>query len=161
MKPLPPVNTWNPPLCGEMDLRIDRNYLWHYNGSPVRRYSLLKLFASIMRKDADGVHYLLTPVEKWAIAVEDTPFCIVDFARRDGYWVFVSNMEDEVVLDEAHPFRHDELPAPRIVVRDNLEARLTRNVFYRIVDVAVPRVEDSVERLVLESGGKQYVLGEC
>lgn len=155
-----PVDQWDPPLCGEMDLRIDKRGDWYHNGTPIRRRSLIQLFASIMRREPDGVHYLLTPVEKWAITVEDTPFRIIDFRRHAGDWVFISDVGDEVVLNANHPLRVGSEPAPTILVRHNMEARLGRNVFYHLVNLAHTHTTDEGQRLLLlKSGTQEFSLG--
>ena len=154
-----PVHQWNPPFCGKMDLRIDVKGVWYHNGSPIHRHSLRKLFSKIMRREADGVHYLLTPTEKWSITVDDTPLRIVDFRQDKNDLTFISDMDDEVMLSKQHPLRIDSGPAPTILVRHHLEARLSRNVFYHLVDLAYTHTEAGQHSLLLESGGLKHNLG--
>jgi hypothetical protein len=142
-----------------MDLLIDAQGVWHHNGSPIHRRSLCKLFSKIMRCESDGAYYLLTPTEKWRIRVEDTPFRIVDFKWRGPHCILISDMDDEIVLDEKHPLRLDSGPAPVVMVRHDLDARLSRNIFYHLVDLAVPKTVGSQRKLFLKSGTMEFCLG--
>lgn len=142
----PPVDLWNPPYCGDLDIRIARDGGWSYLGSPIERVALARLFGSVLRKDADGRHYLVTPVEKIGITVEDVAFIGVDVDRlqsADGdpraQTVSVrTNHDDVVAFGTAHPLRAaaDDAPGdvvPYILVRGRLEARLDRKAFQRLV----------------------------
>ncbi|MEM7267872.1 MAG: DUF1285 domain-containing protein [Pseudomonadota bacterium] len=146
----PPVHLWNPPFCGDLDIRIARNGLWYYLGTPIGRMPLVKLFASVLKKDGDD-YFLVTPVEKIGITVDDAPFVAVDFETNgegeDQVLTFVTNVEDEAVAGSEHPIRVERdpetgEPSPYILIRRNLEALIDRKSYYRIVDVgAVEEVE--------------------
>lgn len=142
---LPPVHTWNPPFCGDMDMVIRRDGSWYYMGSPIERASMVRLFSTIMRHDDDDCYYLVTPVEKVRIQVEDAPFVAiaVDVAGEGQNQVltFTTNTGDTVRLDSEHPFRVEldpvsAEPSPYVLVRDRLEALIHRNVFYQLADMA-------------------------
>ncbi len=141
-----PVHLWNPPLSGEMDMRIARDGTWYHEGGPIKRLALVQLFSGILRHDDDGRYYLVTPVERWAIQVDDAPFVAVRLAvRGEGrgqVLVFTTNLEDEVEAGPEHPIRvsiepETGEPSPYVRVRDNLEALIGRNVFYELADRAV------------------------
>ncbi|MBL09440.1 MAG: proteophosphoglycan precursor [Acidiferrobacteraceae bacterium] len=143
---LPPVRHWNPPYCGEIDLRIMKNGVWLYENSQIKRDRLVKLLASILRLDNDGKYYLVTPSEKLGIRVDDAPFLGIEFSA-DGYeknqrLAFRTNVDDTVLVDANHPIRVVETidtgePSPYVMVRDGLEARLSRTVFYQLADLAI------------------------
>ncbi|MEL6317929.1 MAG: DUF1285 domain-containing protein [Pseudomonadota bacterium] len=140
----PPVHLWNPPYCGRLDIRIARDGLWHYLGTPIGREPLVRLFASILRREGDE-YFLVTPVEKVGIAVDDAPFVAVDFrVARDGEGApaleFETNVGDRATLGPDHPLRLERdpgtgEPTPYIMVRAGLEARIDRKTFYRMVEI--------------------------
>jgi len=167
-KGLPPVEKWNPPFCGDIDMRIKRDGSWWYLGTPIGRKPLVRLFSTILRKDPDDKYYLVTPVEKVGITVEDAPFVAVSCevkSTADGQVLcFTTNVEDEVVADELHPIRveidpEDEQPAPYILVRKNLEALISRNVFYQLVELAEHRETDKGTQLIVRSGKQEFCIG--
>jgi hypothetical protein len=130
--------------CGDFAIRISRDGTWWYRGSPIGRMPLVKLFASVLRRDAAGGYWLVTPVERGRITVEDAPFSAVELTvngeGREQILIFRTNVDDSVSADESHPLRVDNddvtgAPNPYILVRDGLEARLTRAVFYQLVDL--------------------------
>ena len=133
-----------PDLCADLSMRIDRNGTWYYRGSPIGRPALVRLFSTVLRKDDEGHYWLTTPVENGRIEVEDAPFIGVEL-RVDGtghnqVLIVRTNVDDEVTLDAVHPLRvaHDEVsgePRPYVHVRKGLEARLTRAVFYQLVEM--------------------------
>ncbi|WP_254442519.1 DUF1285 domain-containing protein [Ruegeria arenilitoris] len=140
---LPPVHLWNPPFCGDLDIRIAKNGSWSYLGSPIERFELVKLFSSILKKENND-YYLVTPVEKVGITVEDAPFIAVDFDRNgEGEaqtLTFVTQVGDTARAGSNHPIRividpETEEPSTYILVRANLEARIDRKTFYRLVEV--------------------------
>ena len=148
---LPPVHQWNPEFCGDMDLRIDRNGTWFYCNSPISRQRLVKLLSAVMRRDRDGDYYLVTPVEKLRIRVDDAPFLAVELESegqgKNQRLLFRTNVDEVVAADEDHPIRIVEdtnsgEPSPYLMVRDGLEALLSRPVFYRLVDLAVEHNQD-------------------
>ena len=135
----PPVHLWNPPFCGDIDMRIAQDGTWFYMNSPIGRKPLVQLFASVLRHDADGKYYLVTPVEKVGIRVDDAPFTAVRM-RLEGVGQsqvirFETNVDDEVTVDDAHPLRFaveagtDGLK-PYVLVRAGLEALVSRALFY-------------------------------
>ncbi|MBL6427111.1 MAG: DUF1285 domain-containing protein [Maritimibacter sp.] len=136
---LPPVDKWNPEFCGDLDMRIARDGTWFYLGTPIGRHELVKLFSSILRKDGDD-YFLVTPVEKVGITVDDAPFVAVDFAREGDALRFVTNVEDEVLAGPDHPIRvvrdpETGEPSPYVNIRRNLEALIDRKSFYRLVEI--------------------------
>ena len=140
---LPPVHLWNPPFCGDLDIRVAKDGTWSYLGSPINRFELVKLFSSILKKE-DGKYYLVTPVEKVGITVEDAPFIAVDFEQtgegRTQVLTFRTQVDDIAVAGPAHPIRividpETEEPSPYILIRTNLEARIDRKSFYRLVEI--------------------------
>lgn len=141
----PPVHLWNPPFCGDLDMRIARDGNWFYLGTPIGRKPLVKLFASIIRKDVDE-YFLVTPVEKVGIRVDDAPFVAVDFdvsgAGPSQEVTFTTNVEDETTAGPDRPLRVVRDPetgevSPYVLVRANLEALIDRKSFYRLVDICV------------------------
>ncbi len=165
---IPPVHLWNPPFCGDMDLVIRSDGSWHYLNSPIGRKAMVELFSTILRRDDDGCYYLVTPVEKCRIRVEDAPFVAVDVeiagAGQDQSLTFTTNVGDRVVLDADHPLRVEEdadtgEPRPYLLVRARLEALVHRNVFYRLVEAAVSEPVDGRDMLGIWSCGSFFTLG--
>ncbi|WP_186764414.1 DUF1285 domain-containing protein [Pistricoccus aurantiacus] len=161
----PPLEQWHPPLSGDMDLVIDRQGNWHHDGSVMRRPQLVRLLATLLRREADGDYYLVTPAEKWRLRVEDRPLVIVDAAhdtKEDAWWL-VTSLGDRLRLDESHFMSLSEMPEgdtlPEVVVRHGLGARLNRNVFYRLVEQAEQRETPEGVELGLTSGGAWHPLG--
>ncbi len=154
-----PVHLWNPEFCGDLDMRIARDGTWFYLGTPIGRQPLVKLFASILKREG-ARYFLVTPVEKVGITVEDVPFIAVDFEAADGVITFETNVGDRVPLGPGHPLRlaHNEkgAPAPYILVRANLEARIDRKSFYRLVDMAAPHEFEGETWLGVWSGGQFF-----
>lgn len=163
---LPPVEKWNPDYCGAIDMRIARDGRWFYMGTPINRLPLVKLFASILRKDGDQ-HVLVTPVERVGIEVEDAPFLAVEMDEMAGEngetLAFRTNLDEIVVLDAAHPLRfemdQDGGLKPYIRVRGDLWARATRSLAY---DLAA-RLEEGPDGPFLKANGLVFavpMLGE-
>ena len=143
-KGLPPVHLWNPPFCGDLDIRIARDGTWFYLGTPIGRPALVKLFSSILKKEA-GKYYLVTPVEKVGIQVDDAPFVAVDVDHRDGDLHFTTQVGDTMIAGPDHPIRVERdpetgEPAPYVLVRSNLEALIDRKSFYRLVDLGLHEI---------------------
>jgi hypothetical protein len=136
---LPPVHLWNPKFCGDLDMRIARDGTWFYLGTPIGRPELVKLFSTILRRDGDD-YFLVTPVEKVGITVDDAPFVAVDFNRKGDALVFETNAGDFVEAGPDAPIRvvrdpETGEPAPYVLVRANLEALIDRKSFYRLVEI--------------------------
>lgn len=140
-KGLPPVHLWNPPFCGDIDMRIAADGTWFYMNSPIGRKPLMKLFASVLRKD-DHAYFLVTPVEKCGIRVDDAPFTAirmqVDGQGRTQVVSFETNCDDAVTVDADHPLRFAEEQGtgglkPYVMVRAGLEALVVRALFYDLV----------------------------
>ena len=137
-----PVHLWNPPFCGDLDMRIARDGTWFYLGTPIGRKELVKLFSSILRRDGDD-YFLVTPVEKVGIRVVDKPFVAVDIeaagAGAEQVISFTTNVEYTVIAGPEHPIRvvRDEEgePSPYVMVRAGMEALIDRKSFYRLVDL--------------------------
>ncbi len=142
---LPPVETWNPPFCGDIDMEIRRDGTWFYQGTPIGRPALVKLFASILIREGDE-YFLVTPVEKVGIRVQDAPFIAVDFqVAGEGEaqdLTFLTNLDDAVVAGPEAPVRvvrdpNTGEPSPYVRIRRNLEALIDRKSFYRLVELGV------------------------
>ena len=157
----PPVHLWNPAHCGTIDIRIRRDGVWIHEGTPIGREALVRLFASVMRLDPDGFH-LVTPVEKLRIEVEDAPFQAVRVDRVGEMLRFQTNVGDEVDAGPEHALRVETdpqtgEPAPYLHVRRGLEARLSRPVFYELVEMA----ETRGEQMGVSSNGAWFPLGSA
>lgn len=149
---LPPVHLWNPPFCGDLDMRIKRDGTWHYLGSPIGRERLVRLFSTVLRRDGDD-YFLVTPVEKIGITVDDVPFLAVAMKvegnGQDQVLSFTTSVGDDVTVDGEHPLRFivDEKtgePAPYVLMRGRLEALINRAVFYDLVELGVEEKMDGV-----------------
>jgi len=140
---LPPVWLWNPPHCGEIDIRIRKDGVWFHEGSPIGREALVRLFSTVLRRDPDG-YYLVTPVEKMKITVEDAPFIATRVDREGDALVFQTNVGDTVVAGPDNAIRVEidptsGEPRPYLHVRRGLEALIARPVFYELAEMAAPR----------------------
>lgn len=138
-----PVHLWNPPFCGDLDMRIARDGTWYYLGTPIGRFELVKLFSSVLRKDDDNF-FLVTPAEKVGITVDDAPFVATDFdvqqVNGEQTLVFQTHVGDTTTAGLDAPIRVSMdpgtgEPAPYVLVRANLEALIDRKTFYRLVDL--------------------------
>lgn len=164
-KGLPPVHKWNPPYCGEIDMEIRRNGQWFYLGTPINRPALARLFSTVLRHDDDGFYYLVTPVEKVRIRVEDAPFLAITVDRHEegdtNYLRFTTQTGDVVVAGPEHPirmvYRPDGEPSPYVHVRDNLEALISRNVYYQLVEWGAQDMEPGI--LSVRSAGAAFEIG--
>ena len=158
----PPLHLWNPPFCGDIDMRIARDGTWFYNGTPIGRAPMVKLFSSILKKEGDA-YFLVTPVEKVGIKVDDAPLLAVDFSisgeGRDQALKFVTKTEDDVEADAAHPIEIrilDGEPAPYIHVRAGLYALIDRKSFYRLIELGCHEVQDGQSWFGLWSHGQFF-----
>ncbi len=160
--PLPPVEKWNPPYCGDIGMEIRADGSWWHEGTKFTRERLVRLFARILRKDADGVTYLVTPYEKVIVHVAEAPFRAVrvdvtGVPGRDQVLAFTTNLGDVTLAGPDAPLRVETKPetgepAPFVLVRGRLEAKLTRAVFYELADMAVPDASAPGELGVWSSG---------
>lgn len=145
---LPPIERWNPDRCGHSGMRIDRNGTWYHEGAPIRRPAMVRLFSTVLRREPDGRHVLVTPVEKLDIDVESTAFRAIDM-RIEGSGpqqriAFALDSGDAVILGPEHPLRIIDAPggpSPRLLVRHGLEAELTRALYYELAELALARGE--------------------
>jgi len=152
--------------CGDFQMRIARDGTWYYQGTPIRRLELVKLFATVLRRGPDGRHWLVTPAEQGVIEVEDVPFIAVEL-RAEGAGVdqrvsLRTNLDEWVAVDAAHPLEMRPQPdgsrAPYVRVRDSLDARVTRSAFYHLVELA-EAAPDGVDGVGVWSGGRFFPLG--
>lgn len=162
-----PVELWDPPYCGDIGMAIKADGTWLYQGSPIGRIALVKLFARVLRRDADGRFYLVTPAEKVDVAVEDAPFLAVELqVDGDGaaqVLTFRTNLDDVVRCSPAAPLRFVTEPGsgglkPYVQVRGRLEALVSRALYYDLVELAVPASEAEPDRLGVWSGGVWFEL---
>ena len=160
-----PVHLWDPPFCGDIDVRIARNGVWYHEGRPIRRQAMVNLFASILKREDDAGFYLVTPVEKVRIKVEDCPFLIIDMEIRNPgpgqKIIFLTNVEETVEADADHPIRVSGVdePHPVVHVRGGMDALLSRSVFYRLVDSARQLREEDELITGVDSNGCFFELG--
>ncbi len=141
---LPPVEKWNPEHCGHSGMRIARDGTWHHEGTPIRRPEMVRLFSTVLRREPDGRHVLVTPAEKLDVEVDATAFRAVEMRSdgdgRDRRIVFRLDSGDALVLDAEHPLgivTTGAGPSPRLLVRHGLEAELTRAVYYELAELAL------------------------
>lgn len=155
------------PSCGDFEFRIARDGTWFYRGSPIGRKPLVRLFSTVLRREDDGSYWLVTPVERGRITVDDAPFVAVEMTTagsgRDRSLAFRTNVEDWVTADARHPIRVDtragDEPSPYVRVRGGLDALISRPVFYQLVDLADIVVVDGRSELGIWSGGAYFPLG--
>lgn len=159
---IPPVERWNPDFCGDIDMEIRADGSWYYMGTPIGRKQMVRLFSTVLRKDMDGKTYLVTPVEKVGIKVEDAAFTAVEMQVEqpgpDQRLIFRSNVGDIVEAGANNPIRFVAEAAtgglkPYIVVRGRLEALVTRAVTYDLIACGEEIEMDGIAMLVVRSGG--------
>jgi len=162
---LPPVEQWNPPYCGEIDLQIKANGDWYYGGTIFKRLSLVKLFASVLIREVNEErddYFLVTPVEKVKISVEDAPFMLIQWQWSDDKKTVMqgtTNLGDELILDKKHPLTLSDDGGLYITVRRNLLAKVHRNVYYQWIDIAKEKQTKNGTELIFTSAECQFVLG--
>ena len=159
---LPPVDAWNPSHCGDSGMRIARGGTWFHEGSPIGRPAMVRLFSTILRREADGRFVLVTPVEKLDIEVEDAPFVAVELktegTAEQRSLAFRLNTGDMVVAGPDHPLRFDERadgPHPYLLVRAGLDALVARAVYYELAEIALAEGADPAG---VWSGGAFFAL---
>lgn len=162
-----PVEEWHPPYCGDIGLKIRADGTWLYRNDPIRRDALVKLFAGVLRKDADGRSYLVTPAEKVDVTVEDAPFLAVEMevygTGRDQQLIFRTNVDDVVRCGPEHPLRFCEQERggglkPYLLVRGRLEALLTRALVYDLAALAAEERRNGRSVPGVWSGGAFFPL---
>ena len=160
-----PVEKWEPPFCGDIDMEIRRDGTWFYMGTPIGRKALVELFATVLRKDADGKTYLVTPVEKIGIRVEDAPFVGVELVAqgegRDQVLTIRTNVGDVVRVDAEHGLRFETEPGtggvkPYVRVRGRLDALLTRSVMHQLIGLGSVMNHDGREVYAVQSSGMVF-----
>ena len=161
---LPPVERWNPERCGDSGMRIARDGTWYHEGEPIRRPAMVRLFSTVLRREPDGRHVLVTPVEKLDIDVEATAFRAVEMqSEGEGASRHIAirlDTGDAVILDGGHPLRIIETehgPSPRLLVRHGLEAELARSVYYELAEIALAEGNDPAG---IWSSGTFFPLGD-
>jgi hypothetical protein len=164
---LPPIDQWNPACCGDIDIRIARNGSWYHEGRPFLRQPLVRLLSSILKRE-DDEYFLVSPVEKMRIQVEDVPFIAVGMTEEslngEQTLIFRTLTDDIVPLDAEHPLRVQTdgvtgEPRPYIQVRNGMEARIHRPVFYELVERGREVIRCGESHLMIESAGLQFDLG--
>jgi hypothetical protein len=167
-KGLPPVHLWNPPFCGDLDMRIATDGTWFYQGTPIGRPALVRLFSTILKRE-DGKHFLVTPVEKVGIRVDDAPFLAVEMQKQDetgGRLLrFRTNVDDWVDCDAAHRLRFEAAAdgglTPYLHVRADLWAKVTRALYYDLVDMGEERVVDGRAMFGVASAGEFFAMADA
>lgn len=165
---IPPLETWNPDFCGDIDMRIARDGRWYYQGSPIGREAMVKMFSRILWRE--GEHYFLkTPVEKVGIQVDDVPFQVISVEHEVGEQgpelVFMTSTGDHVRADAEHPIRVEidpktKEPSPYLMIRFGMEGRIGRNLYYQLVELARMVQHERTTELVVDSAGHTFSLGE-
>jgi hypothetical protein len=162
----PPVHLWDPAYCGEIDMRIATDGTWFYQGTPIGRHALVKLFASILKREGER-YFLVTPAEKCGIVVDDAPFTAVELRVEDGATArqlcFRTNVDDWVACGTDHPLRFETEAAtggltPYVHVRRDLWAKVARTVFYDLVDLGEMREIAGALAFGVASAGQFYAM---
>ena len=168
-KGLPPVHLWNPPFCGDLDMRIATDGAWYYLGTPIGRPALVRLFASVLKREGDK-YFLVTPVEKIGIVVEDAPFTAVEMRSEDAASQrtlhFRTNVDEWVACDAGHRLRFEPEQAsgglkPYLHVRSDLWAKVTRAVFYDLVALGEERDVDGERMFGVASSGEFFPMARA
>ncbi len=160
-----PVHLWDPPFCGNMDIRIKQDGTWLYMGTPITRQPMINLFSTVLKKENDD-YFLVTPVEKVGIQVEDTPFIVTEWEQLHDYFIFKTPQGNQFTVSSDNPVElrfntHSGSEIPYVLVRDNLYAKLHQNVFYQLIEMGheVDSGKGTTE-LVLNSGDYQFSMGQ-
>jgi hypothetical protein len=167
-KGLPPVHLWNPPFCGDLDMRIASDGTWFYMGTPIGRPALVRLFSTILKRE-HGKHFLVTPVEKVGIRVDDAPFLAVEMRKEsedgDDVLRFRTNVDDWVRCDAEHRLRFEPASdgglTPYLHVRSDLWAKVTRALYYDLVDMGEERMVDGREMFGVTSAGEFFPMADA
>jgi hypothetical protein len=165
-KGLPPVHLWNPPFCGDLDMRIAADGTWYYLKTPIGRPALVKLFASVLKREGDK-YFLVTPVEKVGITVDDAPFLAVEMSVEEAgaqrILHFRTNVDEWVACGADHPLRFEREPdtgglKPYLHVRRDLWAKVTRPLFYDVVELGEERDTAEGRMFGVTSGGEFFAM---
>ncbi|MCG6204890.1 DUF1285 domain-containing protein [Rhodopseudomonas sp. HC1] len=167
-KGLPPVHLWNPPFCGDLDMRIASDGTWFYLGTPIGRPALVRLFSTVLKRE-DGKHFLVTPVEKVGITVDDAPFLAVEMVKdsdsRGPVLRFRTNVDDWVTCDADHGLRFEVAEdgglMPYLHVRADLWAKVTRALYYDLVDIGEERMVDGHRKFGIASGDAFFAMADA
>ncbi len=167
-KGLPSVEQWNPPFCGDLDMRIAADGTWYYQGTPIGRAALVRLFASVLKREGDK-YFLVTPAEKVGLIVEDVPFLAVELKvsrdTRGQVLGFRTNTDDWVEAGPGHVLRFAPTESgglkPYLHVRRDLWAKVTRALFYDLVELGEERVIDGKPMFGIVSGGEFYAMADA
>jgi hypothetical protein len=165
---LPPVHLWNPPFCGDLDMRIAGDGVWYYMGTPIGRPALVRLFSTILKREGDK-HFLVTPVEKVGIRVDDAPFLAVEMVKehdQQGRRLrFRTNVDDWVACDPAHRLRFEPSAegglTPYLHVRADLWAKVTRALYYDLVDMGEEQMVDGIKMFGVVSAGAFFAMADA
>lgn len=161
-KKLPPVHLWNPAYTGDLDMRIAADGSWFYQGTPIQRERMVRLFSTILRKDDDGRTYMVTPQEKYGITVDDAHFTVVEMrievTGANQTLILRTNVDEELGVDQDHPLRFEQTDdeggiKPYVRVRGNLEALLNRAIFYDLVEIGVVEAHEGEDWFGVWSAG--------
>jgi uncharacterized protein len=167
-KGLPPVHLWNPPFCGDLDMRIASDGTWFYMGTPIGRPALVRLFSTILKREEEK-YFLVTPVEKVGIRVDDAPFLAVEMQNEtiaSGRLLrFRTNVDDWVECDSAHRLRFTTSRGggltPYLHVRADLWAKVTRALYYDLVEIGEERMIDDRPMFGVESAGEFFSMADA
>lgn len=155
----PPVDQWNPELCGSMDMVIRKDGSWVHEGRVITRQKLVRLFASILKREGTD-YFLVTPVEKVQISVENTPFVVVRAEWLEGNWYITNNLDEVQLLSAENAFDLSDEQNPQLNWRANLPARIHQNVMYQWQTHALDEQDTDEDRLVLNSDNQKFVIGQ-
>ena len=160
---LPPIEKWNPDFCGNIDMQIKRDGSWFYMGTQIGREALVKLFASVLKREGED-YFLVTPVEKVGIKVADSPFVITQWQKKESKLLLTSNIGDVIEVTKENPIQlfKDKITGatlPYALVRSSLWARLHQNVFYQMAELGQEHNIDGQSHLTLTSGNYRFSLG--
>lgn len=164
---IPPLEAWTPEFCGDIDMRIARDGRWFYQGSPIGREAMVRMFSRVLWKEGDK-YFLKTPVEKVGIQVDDVPFQVIgvehEVGARGVELVFTTATGDRVRADADHPIRVEidpetREPSPYLMIRFGMEGRIGRNLFYQLVELARLVKHAHTSELVVDSAGETFSLG--
>ncbi|MBV9531925.1 MAG: DUF1285 domain-containing protein [Bradyrhizobium sp.] len=167
-KGLPPVHLWNPPFCGDLDMRIAADGTWFYMGTPIGRAALVRLFSTVLKREGDK-YFLVTPVEKLGIRVDDAPFLAVEMVKDEDasgrLLRFRTNVDDWIACNSKHSLCFERSLdgglTPYLHVRANLWAKLTRALYYDLVDMGEERMIHARPMFGVVSGGEFFAMADA